>query len=207
MINLRIIGDVHGHIIDYKKLIQKAKYSIQVGDFGFDYGGLTDVDSSYHKILGGNHDNYLEQDGVFVNQTAHFLGDFGNIEIPEIGDFFFVRGGRSIDKDYRIEGLTWFPQEELNYKQSMEAFDLYCQKKPKFVVTHECPTSIIDQVSWFKTWNGQSIAPSSTANLLEQMLLQHRPELWIFGHHHSSLDRKIDSCRFICLEELECFDF
>lgn len=207
MTYLKIIGDVHGHITQYKDIAQKAKYSIQVGDLGFDYSGLSDLDFNHHKVLGGNHDNYFEVDGAFIKQTPHFLGDFGTFAVPEVGEFFFVRGGRSIDKEYRVEGVTWFPQEELSYAQSMMAFDAYCEKKPDFMVTHECPSSIIDKISWFKTWNGQVITPSATANLLEQMLLQHRPKLWIFGHHHSSFDQTIDSCRFVCLEPLECFNF
>ena len=70
--NLRIIGDVHGKYEPYHRLLRKTKFTIQVGDFGFDYSTLTTVDSKHHRILGGNHDNYDK-----IEKCPHYLGDYG----------------------------------------------------------------------------------------------------------------------------------
>ena len=44
---------------------------------------------------------------------------------------------------------------------------------------------------------------SATASLLQAMLDLHRPEAWIFGHHHVSRDFYLKKTRFRCLAELE----
>lgn len=206
MPKLRLIGDVHGHMHDYVLLAHAAEYSIQLGDLGFNYKRLADLDPERHKVLGGNHDNYEEVDGVFVNQTPHFLGDFGTYSMPDFLDIFFVRGGYSIDKMYRRLGVDWWPAEELNYAQMVNAMKAYIDSKPDFVVTHECPESIIPEVSTLKLWDGKPIVPSSTARLLDEMLKTHRPKVWVFGHHHKTWSKEIDGTQFICLAELEEMD-
>lgn len=93
---IRIVGDVHGKWESYHNVIRAQKndiYSIQLGDMGFDYHHLSLVDATKHKILAGNHDAYDKMN------TAHWLGDF--IELNNV-QFFFVRGAKSIDKNFRI---------------------------------------------------------------------------------------------------------
>lgn len=206
MVHLRIISDVHGKFDKYIKLAKEAAYSIQIGDMGFSYDALNVLDPRNHKVIAGNHDNYSCVDGKFVFQTPHFLGDFGIHNVPNIGDFFFVRGGYSIDKNFRRMGINWFEKEELNYQQCNAALELYKTIKPDIVLSHECPTSIIDFVG-LKYWNRQPIKPSSTANLLQAMLDFHRPKRWIYGHHHKNFTKLIDGTTFDCRDELGYIDF
>jgi hypothetical protein len=122
--HLRIIGDVHGYIrADDKKdgrsylhLIRNADHSLQIGDMGFDYSPLKRVDPSKHRILAGNHDNY---DAL----TPHFLGDYGVYSFPNF-EFFYVRGGFSIDRHLRVIGRDYWLNEELNHQQAAEALGL-----------------------------------------------------------------------------------
>ena len=205
--NLRLIGDVHGNIKRYKYLAEKAEFSIQLGDLGFDYSLLDENFSpKFHKVLAGNHDNYERVDGVFVKQTAHFLGNYGIINVPNIGEIFFVRGAESIDAKYRMLGVDYWKDEELSYKDANDALELYKQVKPNFVISHECPESIINYVSNLGTFEGNPIKPSFTAKLLQNMLEVHRPKIWFFGHHHKRWMKVIDDTEFNCLDELECCD-
>lgn len=205
---LRIIGDVHGKYNLYVKTAKEAKYSIQLGDLGFDYDWI-DFFLSYdaHKILGGNHDNYTSIDGKFVKQTPHFLGDFGIYSVPEFGDIFYVRGGYSIDKNFRKEGVNWWPLEEITYAQGLQALDLYEQVKPKLVISHECPTSLLGYVGMssqdVELWG---IKPSMTANLLQSMFDLHQPLIWCHGHHHKSKFIVKEKTTFISLGELAFVD-
>ena len=197
MINFRLIGDVHGKYERYRLLIRKARFTIQLGDFGFDYKTLGSVNARSHRILGGNHDNYDD-----VGNWPHFLGNYGVHNVPGFGDLFFIRGGFSIDHHMRTEGVSWWRAEELSMAECHMALSEYSRVKPDFVVTHECPRSIVPYVT-----ASTHIIPSRTNQLLEQMLSIHRPDGWVFGHYHRSWSQLIDGTHFFCLNELECMNF
>ncbi len=95
MNKIRVFGDVHGRSNDYLKLIENTDYSVQLGDFGFDYKFLGNVDDTKHVFFPGNHDNYDK-----CLWYPHCLGDYGYANLNSI-DFYFVRGGFSIDKAWR----------------------------------------------------------------------------------------------------------
>lgn len=198
---LTIIGDVHGKVHEYKKIIDKCEFSICVGDFGFqpewDYifhyleNLYSDSDKFIqHWINMGNHDYipYLNIRPSLLNHTW-----FSNERI------FTIRGAESIDKHHRIEGLDWFPNEELNYHEQLEAFDFYCKVKPKIVISHDCPQSVMEKLFGYPE-------KSQTRIMLEMMFQEHQPDIWVFGHHHKSKDAQINGTRFVCLAELETFD-
>ena len=203
---LRLIGDCHGKIYEYLAIAREADYSIQLGDLGFDYDFLSKLSSDCHKVLGGNHDNYEKVGNVFVCQTPHFLGDYGLYEVKGEAPIFFVRGGHSIDKDYRKIGVDWWPDEQLSYDSMVKALDAYASSKPQIVISHECPKRIIPEVSTMSSWQGQPIKPSMTAILLDNMLDIHKPKYWFFGHHHKSWQGLVEGTNFVCLDELEEYD-
>ena len=80
-----LIGDIHGDIVKYQRLIKQARSSIQVGDLGLgfpdQYGArMTNLFRrmderpsfhEHHKVLRGNHDN----PGVFCGHEI--VDDFG----------------------------------------------------------------------------------------------------------------------------------
>lgn len=212
METLRIISDVHGKMQEYIKLASEVDYSIQIGDLGFakEYKQLSRLNPDNHKVLGGNHDDYTWEDGEFVNQTPHFLPDFGTHWLKFRHPIFFVRGGYSIDWKYRTPGVDWFPHEEISYSLLQRAIDHYGSSKwgcPNIVVSHECPASLIPHFATLTYFDGELIRPSRTAYALDAMLSLHRPKLWLFGHHHKDVDLTIDGTRFICRRELGHVDF
>lgn len=226
MIYTRLVGDVHGIISHqakgrcYLSLIKKAQYSIQLGDFGFDYRHLENVDATRHKILPGNHEEYNEIDS---GKWPHFLSHFGVHKIPLANgemNFFYIRGGLSVDRQWRIPNRDWFPQEQLNFEQATAAAKLYEEVKPEIVISHECPAEIIELISG----NSFKLDPSYTAKLLQACYVFHQPKLWLFGHFHNNIrmhysGRGVTACGkqidngprnetlFICLNELGYCDF
>jgi predicted phosphodiesterase len=206
MSTLRIIGDVHGRIPAYCKLANKSDMSVCVGDVGFHYDDIT-LDPVNHKIIAGNHDNYSQEDGKFYKQTKHFLGDFGFVCMDR--DFYYVRGGCSIDAKRRTIGVDYWPEEELTVGQGMACIELYEQLKPSIVITHECPTDLSRMIGNPEILRDYGFAhnwTSKTAQLLQAMFDIHKPALWIFGHHHRSIKKSIDGCEFVCLPELGYID-
>ncbi len=201
MTKLRIIGDVHCDLATYMFCAEQVKYSIQVGDLAFNYTLLGGLDSDHHKFIGGNHDHYPS---ILDGSISHALGDFGTHTIPgwKRREFFYVRGGYSIDRLSRKEGTDWFPEEQLNMVQCYDALYAYKRTKPKTMITHECPVEIIQFVG-NPEWN---VVPSRTAQLLQGMLEEHQPELWIFGHHHRKWSASVNGTTFICLPVMGYID-
>ena len=189
MKNLLIIGDTHGAISVYEKIlnIHKDYDSIHVGDFGFKYHHnwhLTNIDSNKHKVNFGNHDDY-----TFLDKP-HSLGNYGMYS----EDIMTVRGAYSIDKWCRTEGIDWWSNEQLNYIEMQEAIDLYTLNKPKIMITHDCPQEVRDYMFRIKD-------KSLTSNGLQSMFEIHQPDIWIFGHHHKDRVETINGTKFICLGE------
>ena len=74
MSKIRIIGDVHQYYDSYFSLAEECEYSLQVGDMGFNYEPLKQLDSNNHKFIGGNHDNYDT-----YNSCSHVIeSDYGS---------------------------------------------------------------------------------------------------------------------------------
>lgn len=225
--HLRIIGDVHGRIVprqrradrdkdrrympaiwrdrrvrgrSYQRLALESKYSIQVGDLAGDYSELSDIDPEFHRVVAGNHDN-------LPKLSQHFLGDYGTCSIPCNNarlDVFYVRGAASIDRAMRIEGLNWWPDEELSESLHSSVLETYSIAQPRIVVTHDCPSELIPSVATLD----EDIQPSQTNELLQRMLEIHAPQWWFFGHHHKNwVFQHPRGTRFVCLGSLAYFDF
>lgn len=190
-----VVGDIHGKFKRLNEIARNHKDEtiIQIGDFGFGFGEAIDLDPKVIepniRFFRGNHDN-----PALCNIHPQCLGDFGQYE-----GFFFVAGADSIDKDMRIEGQSWWRDEELNYQQWQSAIDLYSRVKPEVVLTHDCPQSITE--AYFQIYDR-----SQTRQGLQAMLDIHRPKIWIFGHHHRNFVVVDKGTSFRCLSELQTFD-
>ncbi len=187
-----IIGDVHGKVDEYYDLIKDRKdSSIQVGDFGFKKEHdwfIKTIDTSKHKINFGNHD-YHPYKTKFHSTGLFSLKD----------DIMTISGAFSIDSGARREGVDWFRDEELNYAAMQKAIDTYIKYKPKFVISHDCPQEIMEQL--FNIYDR-----SITTMGMQTMFDAHQPEKWIFGHYHQSKKKRIGGTFFRCLDEMETYE-
>lgn len=191
MKQLTFIGDPHGKVNEYKSITEKYKKTICVGDFGFKTQWewhKKNIDPTHHWLVPGNHD----YPPMFHEDFC--LGDFAYMSW--LGELFSVRGADSIDKHLRTEGIDWFANEELTYAEGMKCLDYYEKCQPKIVVSHDCPQSVMTSLFGYPE-------KSRTRQLLEAMFEAHKPNLWVFGHHHKSKDVDILGTRFVCLAELE----
>lgn len=191
------IGDVHGKIKSYEKLLASIHkgdadaYTLQVGDMGMGFSDSIDpnVPTDRDFWITGNHDNC----DVCINVKG-YLGDFGWKEI--LGQkIFWIRGAMSTDKEHRTPGITWWDNEELPYRLLNYAIDLYREVEPEIVISHDCPAQLRREHFNHRDWG-------RTVEALGQMLNNHSPKVWAFGHHHISLDRQVFGTRFVCLPEL-----
>lgn len=195
---ITLIGDVHGKYEKYHRILSRHEenpYTLQVGDFGFKYDTLKNVDSTKHMILPGNHDNY----DICYNYP-HFMGDYGYTSLNRI-DFFYYRGAYSIDRIYRTVGIDWWEDEQVDIEGFMKARELYRQAKPDIMVTHDCPQEIAMQM----IKPDQRIFENNTTWALQELYNIHQPKLWFFGHWHHSRQIQYGNTKFICLNELETY--
>lgn len=194
---ITLIGDVHGKYKRYHEIIREKDrhpYSVQLGDFGFDYTTLKNVDPKHHVFIGGNHDQY-----DIINDIPHYLGDYGYVNNFNGIDFFYYRGAYSIDRQYRTIGIDWWENEQVSIDQFMKARELYREVKPDLVITHDAPESIVP----YLLSPGSRLYQNMTGWALNELFNIHQPKRWRFGHFHKSWRMTISGTDFRCLNELE----
>ena len=212
---LVVIGDVHGKFNEYKAIADKHKHTVQLGDFGFytvwNRLEYSELNSYNHKVLCGNHDDY-----DIAPHSSFSLSDYGTANVGGIS-FFFIRGGLSIDKVYRVgEELggspkTWWSKEELTFSQMLNCIEVYKCAKPDIVISHVPPACYINSMhkdnQILRRYKFHDGFQENTALLGNELLKVHRPKLWISGHHHiSHKDNTLDGVSFVGLAELETYE-
>lgn len=196
---LTIIGDIHGKYEKYHRILSRKEenpYTLQIGDFGFKYETLKNVDHTKHIIIPGNHDNY----DICYNYP-HFLYDYGYMVNFNGIDFFYYRGAYSIDRQYRTIGVDWWPEEQVSIDQFMKARELYGDIKPDIFLAHDCPDFMVP------TYIGpySRVYENITNWALGELYKIHQPKLFVHGHYHQSKTTMYGDTKFICLDELETY--
>jgi hypothetical protein len=153
-----------------------------------------------HRFIRGNHDN-----PDACRRHPRWIAD-GHVE----DGMMFVGGTVSLDRAWRAEGFDWWPEEELDVAGLKRVIDLYAARKPRIMVTHDCPEEVASIVLTRipRVRSDGPVIPSRTRLAMQEMWAMHQPELWIFAHYHISFDNVLNGgreagTRFICLAELE----
>lgn len=207
----RLIGDIHGHWHEYELLTKDIEHrSIQVGDFGFGFNGPYWEDradqhhkSGQHRFIRGNHDNpsiCKEQSGWIKDGTVESYGD---------KTVMFIGGAWSIDWQYRIEGESWWRDEELSTSELNTLYDIYCVTRPDVMITHDCPTLAAYKM-FIKDGTalaGKTLHLTRTGEALQAMFEMHQPSHWFFGHWHWPKEYDMLGTHFHCLGIDDYTDF
>ena len=200
------IGDVHGHTANYKQKL-KEKFAndrtIQLGDMGVGFSrnpdGISPMEPQ-HRWLRGNHDN-----PEIARRHPNYLGEYGYLTED---DLFFISGAFSIDYMMRVPGRSWWYDEELSQEELYHAIDLYMEKKPKYVVSHEAPSEaaqyLLTSLGGFRP-EKLDCATSRTSSALQAMFNIHKPKEWIFGHYHINKSFEWRGTKFTCVDELDSY--
>lgn len=214
--SITVVGDIHGKFNEYYNIVSKVDYSVQLGDMGFSSTwnrlSYSDLNPEKHKVIGGNHEDYDA-----APNSPFYLGDYGSYTLNGI-TFFFVRGGISIDRVYRVgEELggspkSWWSQEELDFAQMTNCLNLYKETRPDIVLSH-VPCGVYTEhilgnksdaiLQKFKFHAGFKENHQLLGN---EMLKYHKPKIWISGHMHASFQGIIDGVKVVALRELETYE-
>lgn len=212
----RIIGDIHGKFNEYDTFVlnlrgmrhrgEAPERSVQVGDFGI--GFYTPYwhesvrewqrNNPTQRFIRGNHD-----DPAMCETMPGYIPD-GTVE----KDVMYVGGAYSIDHALRTEGVDWWRGEELTISQLHTLIDVYCEVKPRVMITHDCPTQVAWDMFLSKgdSLTGSVQIKSRTAEALQAMFDAHKPDFHFFGHWHYTRDLTLHGTRFVCLGELDYVD-
>lgn len=190
--------------------LDKEDYLIVVGDFGYVWNILqSSKEEEYNYrwfaekpwttlFVDGNHENFdrleklpeLEMFGGKVGKLTDNIYHLKRGEIYTIAgiEILTMGGGTSIDKIYRTENITWWPQEapkELEYVNCLNNLKEH-DNKVDVILTHDCSKRIYDLFDIPKYADGISQLQS----FLEQLEKTVDFDKWYFGHYHQ--DYKFD---------------
>ena len=190
MTNIGFIGDIHGDMEALNHAVKSLNkvpvdHIFQVGDMGVGFVPEIPIYENL-KFIRGNHDNLEE-----CRKHPSWIKD-GFYD--ENLNMFFVGGAASIDKNSRTPGYDWWPDEEVLPVEAEFILKKYLRLKPKIVVSHDFPESVIEKMFGYKKDIG-----SITSSLLDLMFLNHQPELWVGGHYHQTSIKIINSTKFVCV--------
>lgn len=209
-------GSVDAHKLNAKhfgtiaKELTKNDFVIICGDFGFVWEWV-----QYQKddwwlnwlekkpwttlFVDGNHENHerlnLMDIDIWHGGKVHTIrpsvihlmrGEIYDID----GKSFFTMGGAdSVDKAFRKEGVSWWPEEIPNAIERGNAFDNLRKAnwKVDYVITHTPPTKIIKQILYAHHDEDEY------TDWLQGIADKLQFSKWFFGHMHEDFQMNPDS--------------
>jgi len=228
-----IVSDTHGENDHHKlnnDFVYKScsnsypDYVIVTGDFGFLWSNIPDNIEAYwlnwleqkqFKILfiDGNHENFNRINNLSsVNMFNSVVGQVsdrifhlkrGHIYTIDNKTFFCLGGASSIDKNSRIEGVSWWYEEVPTYADYHLALDNLAKVgyKVDYVLTHTCPKHIKSKL--FSSFNSHYKLDfnDSTENMLDSIDERISYKKWLHGHMHLDKSLVIDNKQYTCMYE------
>lgn len=203
--------------------LDKNDYVIITGDFGFLFSNQSSKEEKYWLnwlrekpwttlFIDGNHENFprlawLETKEKFGNKVgvvndSVFHLKRGLIYTIANKTFFCLGGAYSIDKESRIMGVSWWPEEEPNFHQTKRAYDSLDKVRWQvdYVITHDAPSWVSDKL---KSHHNET---SYTVRLLDDIFGKQKFTFkhHYFGHHH--IDKTVmenHTCCYNAIHELK----
>jgi len=219
-----VAGDLHGYWGPLNTLIDKRKPGIvlQCGDFGWwpkFHNQKTDVDRIDKKrwnlyglkpqktkiyFCPGNHEDWedllLKGDLPYeVMPNVFYMPRTTIFTLPDNRTVLFMGGAASIDRNYRTQGVDWFPQELIPYAEFYKLQELNVPKID-IVISHTCPMEfapMLQKVGVFR-YNFHD----SSQEVLSAILQEYTPDLWYFGHFHAGVTGKYNNTNWYCLNDI-----
>ena len=124
----------------------------------------------------------------------------GEIYTIEGHTYFCFGGARSVDKDWRTPGKSWWPQEEPTIEEMIHGMEVINENldKIEYVITHDCPSYVIRMIDSYKSTlpieNGYKLRLYFD-NYFERLFHDSKSfKHWYCGHHH--INKELDDLKF-----------
>lgn len=159
------------------------------------------IDNIKFMWLDGNHENHdqLDADNGAWQPDWTYMPRGSVLEIDGYRLMFFG-GASSIDKNQRIEGKSWWNQENIKYGQVARTLEK--ELGPVHALfTHDHASSIPYSE---KRYGVDDIACGKSDRQLLQVLIDtYKPKFHFFGHHHFPEEGTIGDMKWICTPIIE----
>jgi hypothetical protein len=203
------MGDIHGEFARLNCIINKHKPKIILacGDFGYWPNFRSQIIKNGNTKIyfcDGNHEDHnalkglmeYHRKGPIEIQKNIFFMPRGRVLKLNNKNILFIGGAESIDKDYRIPGSTWFPEESITEAD----IDRLPNIKIDIVISHTCPSFVVEEMN-LTPWNGKN-SDDQSPTMLNKVYEKYKPTEWFYGHFHQEFLYKKDNCMFRCLDML-----
>jgi len=197
--NLYLIGDPHGRIPEYLKLLESltpGARSIALGDLYLGRVQLPELPPE-HSFVRGNHDSPSCAENIRTISASSVICLSTNC---------FSLAAQTASWRVLSNSKYFYRDEELSESDLNEAFAIYKETSPKFVISHTAPSEVAREIlkdlggSYFL--NKHADVESRTSRALQQMFEAHQPSVWYFGHFHINRKLLIGETKFRCLAEM-----
>lgn len=221
-----IAGDTHG-TFDIRKVINyfegredeytKEDYLIICGDVGV-CGFSASDEAKTRSILrnlpvtvlfvDGNHENFEQLNSYQIDSwnggKVHFIeSDIIHLMRGQIYDidgvrFFTFGGAYSIDKAYRAEGISWFPEEMPNREEYEEGWNNLERVgfQVDYILTHTGPREIAASMGYGELSDDEV----ELRQYLQRVADNTDFTAWYFGHFHE--DAEVEDMFFCLYDEM-----
>lgn len=112
--------------------------------------------------------------------------------------FFTFGGAASIDRNVRIEGFDWFPEEiptRAEYEEGLDNLEK-CDYKVDYIISHTAPREVAAALGYGE----DSTDEIALRRYLQQIADEADYEKWFFGHFHE--DEVIEDIFYALYDEL-----
>lgn len=186
-----ITGDIHG-MYDYLNTLMRAEEPdllIVCGDFGYGFNKVdpTTIKTMHTKVLfcDGNHDNHWELrklKNLAISDNVFYQPRGSTLRLPDGRNILFMGGANSIDKDRRVVGVSWWPEEVI----SQSDFQNLPEENIDIFITHTCSNELYD--NFIQHTLGGRYTPfkdnDPSYHALSALWEMYKPPQWFFGHFH-----------------------
>lgn len=158
-------------------------------------------------FLDGNHENHDLLDSFEVDEwcggKVHVVPGCAHVRhlmrgqvyrISGHGTWFVMGGARSQDREWRVEGRTWWAREmpsEDEYDEATQNLEA-CNWAPDFVFTHDCATSRLAlAMPWYlahPAYVPPADALTDYLQFVDERLSKERLVAWYCGHYHQDCE-------------------
>lgn len=211
-----VTGDIHSEILDrfsigsfpISKSLDRSDIVIVAGDFG----GVWDIqEGSQEKngldwlngrnfttlVVGGNHENWnrllslpkIEKFGVEMGVIRENILFIPNGTIFEYANksFWCFGGAMSTDRHFRVEGVSWWPQEIPSQKEMENGVEILNKVKNKVdvIITHTMPKESVKEFCNSKGYHQDRVL-DPVSNYLSFIKNNNKFESWFCGHFHTN---------------------